>query len=532
MKWYSALTGIGLLLNLVQQPVAAQPVLSPAPYKSYIDSFNTEDQELYPQYIRNKDSWTFLSRNIPLFDCPDKWLERTYYFRWWTYRKHIKEIPGGFVITEFLPPVPWAGPYNTINCAATHHIYEGSWLLDSRYITGYEQFWLSGGGDRRTYSFPLAHALLRQAQVSNDTAFLVAALPELVKNYTDWEKEKLDSNGLFWQVDGNDGMEESIGGSLNPDHAGYRATINAYMYADAQAIAAIAEMAGQPGLADSFHNKAATIKNKVQNLLWDDQLDFFTVTARNARLEKSTTRELHGYTPWLFNLPDSTFNKAWRFLMDPRYFFAPYGPTTAEQQDPQFAIAYTGHECQWNGPSWPFATSVTLTAMANLINHYNQTYISKSDFLKLMLVYANSHQRINSKGRRISWIDENLNPYTGDWISRTRLKSWQNGTWSAEKGGEERGKDYNHSSFCDLVITGIAGLRPALGNQVVINPLVPEGSWTYFCVDRIPYHGKMLTILYDQTGRHYKKGKGLRIFINGKIAASSPRLEKIVFNLH
>lgn len=532
MHWRNLSIGTYLLLTLILQRATAQPVLSPDRYKTYIDSFNAADTELYPQYIRNKDSWTFLSHNIPLFDCPDKWLERTYYFRWWTYRKHIKATPEGFVITEFLPPVPWAGPYNTINCAATHHIYEGSWLKDQRYVTGYEKFWLSGTGDRRAYSFPLAHALLRQAQVTNDPTLAISALPALQENYAAWEREKLDSNGLFWQVDGNDGMEESIAGALNPEHAGYRATINAYMFADAQAIATLAAMNHQQQLADSFRTKAANIKANLQRCLWDDQRDFFTVTTRDAQSIRCTTRELHGYTPWLYNLPDSQFNKAWRFLMDPRYFFAPYGPTTAEQQDPGFVIAYVGHECQWNGPSWPFATAVTLTAMANLLNHYQQEYLTKSDFLLLMQVYAKSHQRLNSKGQRISWIDENLNPFTGDWISRTRLMTWQNGAWSAEKGGVERGKDYNHSSFCDLVITGIAGLRPALGSKVVVNPLVPEGSWTYFCADRIPYHGKTLTILYDQTGRRYNRGKGLRIFVNGKIAASSPRLEKIVFNLN
>ncbi len=67
--------------------------------------------------------------------------------------------------------------------------------------------------------------------------------------------------------------------------------------------------------------------------------------------------------------------------------------------------------------------------------------------------------------RSCPWIDEDLNPLTGDWIARSRLKIWQNGTWSAEKGGVERGKDYNHSTFCDLVITGLVGLRATGGRQ-------------------------------------------------------------------
>src|SRR5712692_1348972 len=113
----------------------ANPVLLHAEtFKHYDDSFNERDQELYLQAIPNARAWPFLSANIPLFECPDPDLERTYYFRWWTYRKHIKETPEGFVLTEFLPKVPWAGKYNTIDCAAGHHFYEGRWLRDRKYL--------------------------------------------------------------------------------------------------------------------------------------------------------------------------------------------------------------------------------------------------------------------------------------------------------------------------------------------------------------------------------------------------------------
>ena len=47
-----------------------------------------------------------------------------------------------------------------------------------------------------------------------------------------------------------------------------------------------------------------------------------------------------------------------------------------------------------------------------------------------MLQYAESHKITNEIGEKQNWIDENLNPFTGDWISRTRLKEWENGTWS------------------------------------------------------------------------------------------------------
>ena len=55
-----------------------------------------------------------------------------------------------------------------------------------------------------------------------------------------------------------------------------------------------------------------------------------------------------------------------------------------EQSDPYFKISYEGHECQWNGPSWPFATTQTLKALANFLNNYsNNKTVTKNDYFDL-----------------------------------------------------------------------------------------------------------------------------------------------------
>ena len=61
--------------------------------KDYIDTFNADDDELYSQEIPDSSAYDFLSDRIPLLDCPDKNIEKTYYFRWWTLRKHWKNTP-------------------------------------------------------------------------------------------------------------------------------------------------------------------------------------------------------------------------------------------------------------------------------------------------------------------------------------------------------------------------------------------------------------------------------------------------------
>jgi hypothetical protein len=305
------------------------------------------------------------------------------------------------------------------------------------------------------------------------------------------------------------------------------------MYGDAQAIAAIALRAGKPEIAAAYRENAERLKRMVLEKLWDDDAKFFKVLPRGGQAKLVDVRELHGFTPWYFNLPEkgNGYEVAWKQLMDPMGFYATFGPTTAEQRHPKFSVSYEGHECQWNGPSWPFATAVTLTALANVLNEYPQQTVSSEDYFETLKIYTKSHRLKREDGTVAPWIDENLNPHTGDWIARSRLRIWKNGTWDPGKGGVERGKDYNHSSYCDLIITGLVGLRPRADNVVVVNPMLPADTWDYFCLDGVPYHGRMLTILYDKTGKRYGKGNGLRVLADGTEIGAATTLSRLNVSL-
>ena len=508
----------------------------------YIDKFNNKDVELYQQFISNAEAKTFILDNVPLIDIPDKDIEETYYFRWWTYRKHIKNTKDGFVITEFLPEVYWSKKHNTINCPAAHHIYEGRWLRDTKYVSDYIDFWLKKSEDGiRQYSFWVADATLSFHKINRNDSLIRDQLPFLLKNYEMWEAERRDKNNtLFWQYDTADGMEHTASGRiLNNGVDAFtvtatRPTINSYMYGDAMAIAQMAHLVDKPSVLASFSEKANRIKKSVQDRLWNKDLNFFTVLPKNYVETDSplNIRELIGYVPWYFNLPDDKieYATAWQKIKDTLGFAAPRGLTVTERSHPYFQISYKGHECQWNGPSWPFATTQTLKALANHINNYtNHQMVSKKDYYELLLQYAKSHKRTNHKGETLNWIDENLNPFTGDWISRTRLKTWDNGTWSSERGGVERGKDYNHSGFCDLVISDLLGLKPQIDGSIKLKPMVPE-SWDWFCIDRVVSNGREIRVVWDKDGEKYKLGQGFMIFINDKLVKKSATLKDITID--
>ena len=361
------------------EPAVSGPaVLNSKALREYVETFNSKDHTHFGQAISNEDAADWMADNVPLFECPDKDIEEIYHFRWWTYRKHVKQTSDGFVITEFLPQVNWSGKHNTISCPAGHHFYEGRWIRNPKYLDDYAVFWFRKGGEPRRYSFWAADAIFKHALATGDFTRAVDLLPDLIKNHQAWEQSRLERDGLFWQIDDRDGMEVSIGGSGHRGQ-GKRATINSYMYGDAVAIAAIAEQADKSEIVKEYTKKAEQIKDLVLKNLWDDDANFFKVLPRGDDAKLVDIREQHGFTPWYFHLPpkDKGYETAWKQLMDPEGFYAPFGPTTAEQRHPGFQLRYEGHECQWNGPSWPFATTVTLTALANVLNDYPQQAVSK-----------------------------------------------------------------------------------------------------------------------------------------------------------
>jgi hypothetical protein len=90
-----------------------------------------------------------------------------------------------------------------------------------------------------------------------------------------------------------------------------------------------------------------------------------------------------------------------------------------------------------------------------------------------------------------------------------------------------RGDHYNHSGYADLVITGLVGLRPRTDAVVEVNPLVPAGKWDWFALDRVPYHGRTLSVTWDRSGEKFGRGKGLAVFADGREIARSAGLQRI-----
>lgn len=242
------------------------------------------------------------------------------------------------------------------------------------------------------------------------------------------------------------------------------------------------------------------------------RLHFFETKLAKGKL--ANAREAIGFIPWDFNLPDDKpeYALAWNQLLDTAGFDAPWGLTTAERRNPTFRTRGTGHSCEWDGALWPFATSQTLKGLSNLLTNYKNTGKMNAEvFYDELHTYAKSHTK-------------NGKPYLGEYQDE------KNGEWL--KGDNPRSSFYNHSTFCDLIINDLIGIKPRADEILELYPLIPKGKWDWFKLDNLSYHGKTITIKWDKTGKKYNQGKGLYVYVNGKEKYKGTELKKILVKLN
>jgi hypothetical protein len=264
-------------------------------------------------------------------------------------------------------------------------------------------------------------------------------------------------------------------------------------------------MANRPDLAEEFHDTSRRLRVRMVDAMWDPVAKFFKVRLEDGSL--SDAREAIGYIPWMFQLAGAEHAAAWLQIRDSAGFWAPWGLTTAERRHPEFRSHGTG-TCEWDGAVWPFATSQTLNGLAHLIRGPQQLFVTRRDYFEQMITYARAHQ-LNGK----AYIGEYHDEISGKWLI-TGQKA-------------ERSRYYNHSTFNDLVISGLIGIVPRADDTLEVDPLLPEDVWDWYCLDGLLYHGHHLTIVWDRDGSRYRRGSGLSVWANGREIARSTALDRL-----
>ncbi|SEN16795.1 Trehalase [Actinacidiphila rubida] len=465
--------------------------------------------ELARTHYGSDHAW--FAENIPFIDIPDQVIADTYYYRWAAFTKHLRSTTSGRLITEFMPSVSWEGPNGTINAACGHHLREARWLRDRTYVEDYLNWWLGGGGNLHQYSSWIGDAVWADYEVSGDARVPLSHLDALKADLDAWDPQFDESKGLYWIVPVNDATEFTTTGLDVGDGWGgqaFRPTLNSYLFAQMRAIGRVAALAGDDATAADYTQRAARLATRVQDSLWNAEFQQFTdrfgPQYPDRYFDFASGPELAGYVPWSVGLPDARFDGSWRNLTDPGKFAGTHGLRTIYPTSPYYLVQHrtpgaSPGECEWNGPSWPFQTSQVLTGLANLLDDRPQTAIGSADYVALLHQYA-AQQRKDGR----PYVAENLNPDTGQWIADF----------------PDRSEHYNHSTFADLVISGLLGLRPSSGDTLRVRPLIP-GDWDYFALQNVTYHGRRVSVVYDRDGTHYPLGRaGLSVWIDGELRVS------------
>ena len=169
-----------------------------------------------------------------------------------------------------------------------------------------------------------------------------------------------------------------------------------------------------------------------------------------------------------------------------------------------------------DGPSWPFQTSQVLTGLANLLDDYSQSVITPADYLRLLRQYTRQHLA----GGDQPDIQEDYDPDTGRPIV-----------------GLARSHHYEHSTYVDLIINGLIGVRPRSDETLDIAPLIAldlpadDRRIRYFALQNLAYHGHDIGIVYDAEGSRYGAGRGLSVFVDGRRLFGPGPLQRVSIRL-
>ncbi len=464
-------------------------VLKPEDYQHYVDLFRMQERDatgtVYPGEGGNdEDPWTWMKRDIPWFDSSDKQFEEMYYFRWYAWKKHLVKAPTGYIITEWLPkPELTDGSFGALPDAAPFHLGEARWLREAKIAEDDARYWFSPGVDSHKYSDAMATAVRDVTLANGDTSLATALLPALIANYKQWETEQQDSNGLFWSIDTRDAMEKSISGD------GYRPTLNSYMYADARAIAEIAaDRRRRQKPPNSTTRPTRSRIDRDQTL--ESQRSVLRGRLARRRLRHSQAEKVHRPRHSHAVLRRARTHRL--HSVDVRHPRAqPCDRMEAALRSSGLRWQIRRHHRRAAQPALPLRelrpVHMERPVMALRDDpdpHWRSqlmrmrpapSLMNAADYYKLFERYVLSQHQTSAKRSRHRLDRRRLDADTDEWIAKDMLiaKNKQVG----------RGNYYNHSGFADPLITGLIGLRPRADNRLVVHPLLPAGTWSYFAID-------------------------------------------------
>ncbi|MBV9868075.1 MAG: hypothetical protein JO316_22195 [Abitibacteriaceae bacterium] len=481
--------------------------------------------------------------NTAYFQCSDPFVSKMYYHRWYNVKKNSMNPRLGKLQHRTFAEGRWTSDWyaNVISYGAGHQICEARWLRDPSYAWGHLQTWTDNSRPDGIYP---GHITLKGQQggqytdwisatawdanlVHPDRNILARVADTLAHNAEGWRKVYGWNNSPLLVVDSHwwTGMEWQPSffsfadyHTTKPEDETHlrRVDLTAYNYGNEQAVANIYRELGRTQDAVRFQQLADETREAMLARMWNADTHWFH-SLRATDNAKAPAKEIIGLYPFYFNLPPANkgYEAAWSVALDPKLFWTKWPLASAAQDCPAYSqtgwpIGPGGSICMWNGPSWPHANSIVMTAMANTLRHYAPCALTRQKLLELF----NSFTRAQYKNGdlRYPWTGEYYNGDTGEWKTTQR--------------------DYNHSTWIDPLISDLIGVVPRADNILEIDPLLPPGAWSYYVLDGQAYRGHDITIAYDALGgRVARRFKGYAIYLDGKRIYHSDHPTHVLYDM-
>lgn len=499
----------------------------------------------------------WLVHNVPGFRCADPYIDKMYWHRATSVtKKTLFRVGEGRLPRWAIAEGRWTSSWfpNMISYGAGHQIRELRWLRDPAYVNDIITTWCENIRDdgifpayirphedlpNRQYTDWITAAVYDACCVHPDGELLAQWAPALQKNIDGWlaEYDKDDDGlllvdshwwtGMEWQPSFfyfNDWDKDRQEQHLE------RVDLTAYVYGGAQNLSRILNLLGDKKGAEKYRNIALKMENAVLDHMWDPETEYIYSVEPETH-KRAMVKEVIGCYPLYFGMfggcGDWKYD-VWKSITNPQALWTPWPVASASQQCPAYSqdIYFHGKEvggCMWNGPTWPHANSLVLTAMANTLRYlhgYHQPeapdetiHLTRDDFFELFYSYTRAQYR--NQDLAYPWTGEYYNGETGAWRTEQRC--------------------YNHSTYHDIVIEAWAGVRAVESEGFLFMPNIQNDTPSFY-IDGIRLRDWDVTVAWDAPEEEAgwtspDKLKGLRVYVDGELRWRSPHSENVPWGL-
>lgn len=479
------------------------------------------------------------AQTCPAFACSDPMVTRLFAHRCYLMRKNLLRVGQGALQDWSFAEGRWNSTWypNVISYGAAHQAREARWLRDPDYVYGHIRTWahnakengifpshITPEGPRHSrYTDWIAHAGWEVFKVGGHRTFLEGVVDALAANTLAWYRVyDPDEDGLLL-VDDHwwTGMEWQPSFFAFNDwrtsdpSALERVDLTAYAAGNASAMAEALKLLGRNEEARRFRELAARSWSAMEKVMWDrEEAWFYSVHPETH--EKARVKEVVGVYPFYFGLPpaEGPYTQAWASVVDPEQLWTPWPVASCSQQAPAYSqdgwpVGPGGSGCMWNGPTWPHANSLVLPAMAATLRRQPQGPLERAHLLELFASYTLAQFREGDPAR--PWTGEFYRGDTGAWKTAER--------------------DYFHSTWIDVLVADLIGLRPRADALLEVHPLLDADTWSWFYIAGVRYHDRDVTLTWaagkEDAARVPGKRTGFCIYVDGELRVQQEGLEPV-----